>query len=186
MSRALNLSSGGSAADAARRLPAVSNEAKHRVLVCTRDGLSKGVNRARAVNSNEILARRFDPVQQLGVSFDRWELRELPLDVFRSAKQKTRVRFAQHRGIVEGIASRDDVIVELLERRDGPLFLLRNPNLVADNPVVDDFEAVTQQRRPFQLAQQRLGELLESVGKDDDLRERPQLAQEFQPALQGT
>ena len=48
-------------------------------------------------------------------------------------------------------------------------FLVGHSEFVAGYAVVFDDEAVAEDRRPVELADERLGELLEGVGEDDDL-----------------
>ena len=56
--------------------------------------------------------------------------------------------------------------------------------MVAHDAILDHFQSVAQEGGPLQLAQEGLGELLESIREDDDLGERAQFAQERQPAVQ--
>src|SRR5439155_21915253 len=72
------------------------------------------------------------------------------------------------------------------QRRDCLLLLVVDAQLVIDDSVVDNLQLVTEQYGPFQLLQQRSGKFLKRVGKDDDLGDRAQSAQEFKRAVQRT
>src|SRR5215471_5128441 len=103
-------------------------------------------------------------LQQVRVLVHGFELRELLFHIVRCVKEETDVCFDQHGGIIEGIASSDDVIVQQLESGNGFLLLFRNAQLVIDDAIVLNDQAMAEQGGPVQLLHQRRGELLERVG----------------------
>lgn len=100
---------------------------------------------------------------------DGGELGELGDHVFGGVDQDAGVGLAEHRGVVERIAGGDDVVVEALEGFDGVALLVGEAELVTGDAVVFDDQAVAEERRPVELADERDGELLEGVGEDDEL-----------------
>ena len=129
--------------------------------------------------------RLLDQPHQIGVGLDGRELGELLLHTFGRAEQDACVGLAEHGGVVEGVASGDDVVIHPFERGHGFALLLPDAQLVVDDVVVLDDQPVTQEGRPIELAEQGSGELLERVGQDDDLHERTQFVQELLRAGQG-
>jgi hypothetical protein len=108
------------------------------------------------------------------------ELRELADDVLRRMEQDAGMRFAEHRRVVVRIAGGDDGEVHLAEALDGLALLLGHAQVVIDDDAVGiDFQAVAEQRRPGQLAHQRVGEFVEGVGEDDHLVVLAQLVEEI-------
>src|SRR5579884_1493394 len=132
-----------------------------------------------------LLHRLFDQLHQVVVGLDGFELRELLLNRNGSMKQKPNICLAEHRGVVEGITGGDDVIIEKLQGRNRLLFLVRLAQAIIDDAVVLDFEFVAKERGPIELLHQRLGELLEGVREDDDLRDCAEFVQKFLAAGQG-
>src|SRR6266446_6937558 len=116
--------------------------------------------------------RLSDQFKQIFVTFHRFKLRKLLLHVFGRAEKETHVGFTQHRGIIESVACGEDVIIQQFEGSDGALFLFGDTELIIDDTVFFHDQAMAQQRRPPELAQQRSGELLERVRKNDYLDER--------------
>ena len=78
------------------------------------------------------------------------------------------------------------MIVQIPEGGHGFSLLVADAQAVIDNAVVDDLEFMAKERGPFELAQQGLGELFKGVREDDDLRQRPKTAEEFERALERT
>ena len=128
--------------------------------------------------------RLTDQLHQVGMAFDRRELRELPLHHFRRVEQNADVRLGQHGGVVERIAGGDDVVVEQLQRGHRPLLLFGDAQLVIDDAIVLDHKPVAQQGGPAKLAEQGRGELLEGVRQNDHLDERAEFVEELLAAGQ--
>src|SRR3954447_20992373 len=57
--------------------------------------------------SNHYLQCVTNPLEQVAIGLNRRELRKLFFDCFRSVKKNSKIRFAQHGRVVEGIAGRD-------------------------------------------------------------------------------
>src|SRR4051812_45791569 len=91
---------------------------------------------------------RFDSTEQVIVFLDGGELRELLLNRFGSAKEKTSVRGREHGGVIEGITRRDDIIIQCAQRFDCFSFLLSDAQFVVRDLAILNDEAVTKQGRP--------------------------------------
>ena len=76
------------------------------------------------------------------------------------------------------------MVVQIFQGRDGFLFLVGLAELVAGDVIIGDDEAMAEQRGPAELAHERLRELLEGVGEDDDLHERAEFAEKFRATWQ--
>ena len=80
------------------------------------------------------------------------------------------MRFFEHGGVVVGIARGDHGEVEFLETTHGLALLIGHAQVVIHHAAVGiGFQTVTEQRRPAELAHQRMSELVKSVGQDHDL-----------------
>ena len=92
--------------------------------------------------------------------------------------------FAEHRGVVVGIARGHDLEVELLEALDRLALLVGHAQVVVHQDALGvGLEAVAEQRRQAELLHQRLGELVEGVGEDHHLVGVAQRVEEFARAL---
>ncbi len=115
----------------------------------------------------------------------RGELREFLDDVVRRMEQDAGVGFAQHGGVVVGIARRDHAVVQALQRDDRLALGILLAQLVIDDPiVVVDDQLVAQQRGEAQLAHQRLRELVEGVRQDHHLETLAQPVDELDGTVQ--
>ena len=123
-------------------------------------------------------------IEQVRVAFHGGELRELLFDVFRGMNEKARVGLSEHAGVVIGITGGNDVVVQSFEGGDGFAFLVRDAELIAGNLVVFHDEAMAKERGPIELADQRLGKLLESVGQNHDLGEGAKFIEELAGAFE--
>lgn len=89
------------------------------------------------------------------------------------------MRRAQHAGVVVRIARRDDLEVQAAQRVHGMALLVGLAQHVALHEAVGiDLELVAQQRRPRELAHQRLCELVERVRQDQHLVAAAQVVEE--------
>lgn len=123
-------------------------------------------------------------MHEVGVALEVGELGELGLDGGGSAKEKTGVGFQEHGGVVEGVASGDDEIIQAFQGGDGTALGVGLTHFVAGDSAVRNDEAVAENGGPFQLAHEGLGKFFEGVGEDDDLGEGAELAQEIEGAVQ--
>ena len=94
-------------------------------------------------------------------------------------EQEAGVGLLQHRRVVERVAGGHHPVVQALEGRHGGLLLLRDPDPVAGDPVLLHDQPVAQERRPAELAQERLRKLFEGVGEDHHLEALPQRVEEL-------
>ncbi|MCY1418342.1 hypothetical protein D9M71_338980 [compost metagenome] len=101
-------------------------------------------------------------------------------------EQDTGIGFAQHGGVVVRIARRDHPVVQALEGQHRLALGVLLAQLIAGHPTafVGD-QAMAQQRREPQLAHQRLGELVEGVGKNHHLESLAQPVDELDGAVEG-
>ena len=67
------------------------------------------------------------------------------------AEEQADVGRGEHGGVVERVTGGDDVVIQAPQRDHGALLLLRDSNLVAQDAVIFDLEAMTEQSRPLQL-----------------------------------
>ena len=100
-------------------------------------------------------------------------------------EQDALVRFAEHGGVVVGVAGGDDAVVEGVQRfHRGALGVFLPQDVVGDAAVVVHRQAVAQQGRRAELAHQRAGELIEGVREDDQLEMLAGPLDEFHRAVQ--
>jgi len=105
-----------------------------------------------AVSDSSFRDRR----HQIWIGFDRFELRELLLDGLGGTKKDASVCLDEHRRVIERIPGCDHAESEALERRDRGCLLIILAKPVIYDPSILDLEAVAEQRRPVQLAHERL------------------------------
>ena len=123
---------------------------------------------------------------ELFQSVEGLELRKFVYHILWRVNQEANVGFAQHGGVVIGVAGSKNPIIQTVQGLYGcPLGILL-PQLVIHYPprLVGD-QAVTEQSRPFQLPHQRLGEFVEGIGKNDHLKALAQPVDEIYSTGQG-
>ena len=78
------------------------------------------------------------------------------------------------------------MVIHPFEGGHGFALLFPDAQFVIHDAIVLDNQPVAQKRRLAELAEQGSGELLERIGENDDLHERPEFIQKFPAARQRT
>ncbi len=88
----------------------------------------------------------------------------------RRAEEKAGVGFAQHCGVVVGVACRHGEKIERLEGGDGMFLLVLHPHMVGQDPARGiDLQLIAEEGGKSELAHERQGELIEGIGQNNHL-----------------
>ena len=123
---------------------------------------------------------RIDRGGEFRVAAGHRKLRELRGDRLWRVDEEPCVRGTEHRGVVVRVARGHHLVVQAAKRVHRGTLLVGHPEPVVAHPALAvDFEPVAEQRRPSELAHERVGEFVEGVGQDEDLVPRSQVVEEL-------
>lgn len=118
---------------------------------------------------------------QLPIVHRHGKLGELVDDILRRAEKNPPIRLGEHARVIVGITGSDDLKSQLVESLHRLTFLVRHAEMVGLNsPVCGNSETMTKERRVPELSHQRAGELVKSIGQNDNLELGLDPFEEFQ------
>src|SRR5690554_1749702 len=138
---------------------------------CTRE-IADGRWAASTVLETEVAITGFDKLAfEFGKGMRCRKLREFVNHILWSVKQNACVGFAQHGGVVIGITRSNNTVIKRLQGQHRLALGVFLPQaVIRHSAIVIVLQAVAKQGWETQLAHQRLGEFIEGVRQNDDLK----------------